>query len=102
MMMLGNLKANNSANHDGIIFQIVNGEIVQPLLIAAGGGGASDTLGALESPNAKGFLPEELSMHQILQMIPRDTNDAGKGTFRLLRVHLDYVTQPCDIGHMTI
>ena len=64
-------------------FQILDSSFAQPILVAAGGGGASDGLvqpGEEEvHADAMGFLLEDLSMAQMIKMVPRkEGGDAGE------------------------
>lgn len=59
--------------------------MAQPILIAAGGGGASDIGGSNQDnyakANARGFLPEDLTFEQLVDMVPKTIFDAGKTNF---------------------
>ncbi len=60
--------------------QTAEGVRSQPLLVAAGGGGASDgpAMGA-GNADAKGFLPEDLTMEDLMGLVPRGkADDAGE------------------------
>ena len=54
---------------------------MEPILIAAGGGGASDSVGARNSPNARGFIsPRKTSKEDIMGRVRDVDPDAGEHT----------------------
>ena len=56
---------------------------MEPILIAAGGGGASDSVGARNSPNARGFIsPRKTSKEDIMGRVRDVDPDAGEQTCR--------------------
>ena len=61
----------------------VSSAVVEPILIAAGGGGASDSVGARNSPNARGFIsPRKTSKEDIMGRVRDADPDAGEQTCR--------------------
>ena len=60
---------------------------VEPILIAAGGGGASDSVGAVNDPNAKGFVSSTraMSKEDIMGRVRDEDKDAGESVPRQMQ-----------------
>ncbi len=59
------------------MFQLNANNKPEPLLVAAGGGGASDLYGASNNPDARGLLYPTATMQDLLRLVQFQDNDAG-------------------------
>jgi hypothetical protein len=51
---------------------------VQPILIAAGGGGSSDAVGARNNADARGIMIPTATKEDLMQQVRTTDSDAGK------------------------